>query len=60
MAYTIQAMIAVAGIVTIHAAAMFAPTPHWTADSLRPAPTPITEPVITWVVLTGRPTTVAT
>ncbi len=31
------------------------PTPHLTADSLLVAPTPIIEPAIAWVVLTGIP-----
>src|SRR5438067_3441540 len=53
-------MEAVAGMVMIQAAAMLAPRPQRTADSLRLAPTPITDPVMTCVVLTGSPASVAT
>src|SRR5438094_8750843 len=59
MANATQAISAEAGIVTIQASTMLAPTPQRTADSLRLAPTPITDPVITCVVLTGRPIRVA-
>src|SRR5438067_7324501 len=59
MANATQAIRAAAGIVMIHAAMMLAPRAQRTADSLRAAPTPMTEPVITWVVLTGSPMRVA-
>lgn len=44
-----------AGIVRNHAVMMLAATPHLTAESLLVAPTPMIEPVIVWVVLTGMP-----
>src|SRR5439155_26903191 len=44
-----------AGMVIIQAYTMRFPTPHRTADSLFVAPTPIIEPAIAWVVLTGIP-----
>ena len=48
-------MIAVMGIVSIHAPTIFRATPHLTADSLSVAPTPIIDEDITGVVLTGIP-----
>src|SRR5205807_1805894 len=59
MAKATHAISADAGIVTNHAAMMLAPRPQRTADSFRLAPTPITAPVITCVVLTGSPASVA-
>ena len=41
------------GIVIIHAQSRLTVTPHLTADSLLVAPTPIMEPVMVCVVLTG-------
>src|ERR1044072_2034108 len=38
---------------------MLAPSPHRTAESFLLTPTPITDPVMTWGALTGRPITVA-
>src|SRR5207249_192815 len=38
---------------------IFAPTPHRNAESRREAPAPMTDPVTTWVVETGRPNWVA-
>src|SRR5438128_10784173 len=52
-------MIAAAGIVTSQAVAMVAPSPQLTAERFLVTPTPITHPVITCVVLTGRPIRVA-
>ena len=52
---TAPEMVAAAGIVTTHAATILLPTPHLTADSLLEAPTPMIEPEIVWVVLTGIP-----
>ena len=49
------AIAALAGMVIIQAYTMRFPTPHLTADSLLVAPTPIIEPAIAWVVLTGIP-----
>ena len=43
------------GIVSIHAQNIFVVTPHFTADILFVAPTPMIDPVIVWVVLTGIP-----
>ena len=43
------------GIVSIHAQKIFLVTPHLTAEAPFTAPTPIIEPVIVWVVLTGMP-----
>jgi hypothetical protein len=43
------------GIVSIHAQKIFLVTPHLTAEAPFTAPTPIIEPVIVWVVLTGIP-----
>src|SRR6266852_1520368 len=59
MANVTHAIAAVAGIVTSQAVAIVAPRPQLTAESFRVTPTPITDPVITWVVLTGRPISVA-
>ncbi len=42
-------------MVIIHAYTIRFPTPHRTAESLLLAPTPIMEPAIAWVVLTGIP-----
>jgi hypothetical protein len=44
-----------AGIVIIQAYTIRLPSPHRTAESLLVAPTPIMEPAIAWVVLTGIP-----
>ncbi len=52
---TNEAIAALAGMVIIHAYTMRFPTPHRTADSLLVAPTPMIEPAIAWVVLTGIP-----
>lgn len=46
-------MAALTGIVNIHAQSRFTVTPHLTAEILRVAPTPMIEPVMVWVVLTG-------
>ena len=43
------------GIVSIHAQNIFVVTPHFTAESPLLDPTPIIEPVIVCVVLTGIP-----
>jgi hypothetical protein len=48
-------MVAAAGIVTIQAMTIFLPTPHLTAEKRFVAPTPMIEPEIVWVVLTGTP-----
>jgi hypothetical protein len=53
--YTTAATNAEAGSVTIQAITMLIATCHRTAESLRLAPTPKTEPEMTWVVLTGIP-----
>jgi len=42
-------------MVIIQAYTIRFPTPHRTAESLLLAPTPIMEPAIAWVVLTGIP-----
>src|SRR6266566_2822160 len=47
------------GIVSTQAQTILRATPHFTADSLRVAPTPIMAPVIVWVVETGMPASVA-
>src|SRR5207245_7840639 len=49
------AIAALAGMVIIQAYTMRFPIPHLTAESLFVAPTPIIEPAIAWVVLTGIP-----
>lgn len=49
------AIAALAGMVIIHAYTIRFPIPHRTAESLLLAPTPIIEPAIAWVVLTGIP-----
>src|SRR5215216_2010472 len=49
---------AAAGMVRIQAQTMRPATPHFTADSLRVAPTPTIEPVIVCVVETGVPVSV--
>ena len=43
------------GMVITQATRMLPATPHRTADSLRVAPAPSTEPEIVWVVETGKP-----
>ena len=48
-------MIKVPGIVSTQAAAILPATPHLTADSLLVIPTPIMDPVMVCVVLTGIP-----
>ena len=40
-------------MVSIHAHNRFTVTPHRTADNLLVAPTPMIDPVMVWVVLTG-------
>ena len=45
------------GIVSIQAHTIFLATPHRTADNLDVAPTPIIDPDIACVVLTGKPIT---
>ena len=57
--YVIIANIAERGIVSTHAQRIFFATPHLTADKPFTAPTPIIEPVIVCVVLTGIPKIVA-
>ena len=47
--------IMVIGKVTTHAVTIPFAVPHFTADTLFAVPAPITEVVITWVVLTGAP-----
>ena len=44
---------ALTGMVRIHAHKRFTVTPHRTADKRLVAPTPMMEPVMVWVVLTG-------
>jgi hypothetical protein len=44
-----------AGSVRIQATTMFPAIPHRTAESLRLAPTPVTQPEIVCVVETGKP-----
>src|SRR5258708_2009901 len=46
---------ALTGIVSIQAQSRLIVTPQRTADNLLVAPTPMIEPVIVWVVLTGMP-----
>lgn len=46
---------AAAGIVNIHANISRLPIPHLTADALFAEPTPMIDPDIVWVVLTGIP-----
>ena len=46
---------ALTGIVSIHAHSRLMVTPHRTAESLLVAPTPMMEPAMVWVVLTGMP-----
>ena len=46
---------AAAGSVRIQATAMLPAIPQRTAENLRLAPAPITQPVIVWVVDTGKP-----
>src|ERR1044072_6713695 len=46
---------ALTGMVKIHAHSRFTVTPQRTADRRLVAPTPIIEPVMVWVVLTGMP-----
>jgi len=48
-------MIALMGIVRSHAQTMFLVTPHRTAEALFADPTPMIDPVMVWVVLTGIP-----
>jgi hypothetical protein len=43
------------GMVRIQAHTIWPATPQRTAVSLRREPTPMIEPVIVWVVLTGMP-----
>ena len=50
-----HARIVHAGIVIIHASTMLPPTPHFTADSLFEAPTPMIVDEITCVVERGSP-----
>ena len=57
--YVIIALIAENGIVKTHAHKIFFATPHLTADNPFTAPTPMIEPVIVCVVLTGIPNIVA-
>src|SRR6185436_7555034 len=52
------AMVAAAGIVSIHAQTMRPATPHFTADMRRVDPTPTMAPVMVWVVETGVPVSV--
>src|SRR5204863_7601326 len=44
-----------AGIVSSQAATMLPATPQRTAETRLPAPAPITPPLITWVVESGKP-----
>ena len=53
------AITAAAGNVMIQAITIFVATSHLTAETLRAAPTPITDPVTVWVVDTGMPEQVA-
>src|SRR5215217_9019354 len=53
MTYTRAANAPLTGIVKIQAQSRFTVTPHLTADNRLVAPTPIIEPVMVWVVLTG-------
>ena len=46
---------ALTGMVRIQAQRRLMVTPHRTAESLLVAPTPMMEPAIVWVVLTGIP-----
>ena len=47
---------ALTGMVSIQAQRRLMVTPHRTAESLFVAPTPMIDPAIVWVVLTGIPT----
>lgn len=58
--YTKAAISAAPGIVIIQAHTIFRVKPQRTAEILFAAPTPVIDPVITWVVLTGTPSDVAT
>ena len=49
------AIVAVTGIVKTHAHKIFLANTHLTADHLFVEPTPMMDPEITWVVLTGMP-----
>jgi hypothetical protein len=55
IAYVSADIAAAQGIVRIQAQTILPATPQRTAVNLRKDPTPIIEPVIVWVVLTGTP-----
>jgi hypothetical protein len=55
MAYVRADIAAAHGIVKTHAQTILPATPHRTAVNLRKEPTPMIEPVMVWVVLTGTP-----
>ena len=51
----IPEIVAAAGIVRTQAHTILLPIPHLTAEALFAAPTPMMDPEIVWVVLTGMP-----
>ena len=53
--YTNIAISMLTGMVRIQATNRFVATPQRTADNLLVIPTPIMEPLMVWVVLTGTP-----
>jgi len=60
IAYVKADIAAEQGMVRTHAHRIFPATPQRTAVNRRKDPTPIIEPVIVWVVLTGIPNAEAT
>ena len=53
--FRVRNIVAAAGSVNSQAVTMLPATPQRTADTRLPAPAPITPPLITWVVESGKP-----